>query len=161
MNYEKVIINTLDSLGVSRSYAGYDYVVHGLLLIIEDRERIECITKYLYLDIAGYYHTSWNCVEKNIRTIVNSVWNSDNTGLLEVIFNKSNRSKKPTNKEFLKYLYDYVMQADDYVKIADRHIPLICPLSNRYCESLSLFYTRLSRILEHPVQPSESLSDQP
>ena len=40
MNYEKVIINTLDSFGVSRSYTGYNYVVYGLLLILEDSERI-------------------------------------------------------------------------------------------------------------------------
>ena len=64
MIYEQIIINTLDSLGVSRSYTGYDYIVHGLLLIIEDQERLDCITKSLYLDIASRFHTSWTCVEK-------------------------------------------------------------------------------------------------
>ena len=82
MNYENVIISTLDSFGVNRSYTGYDYVIHSLLLIIEDSDRLNCITKSLYLDIARHFHTSWNCVEKNMRTIVTSVWNSHNTELL-------------------------------------------------------------------------------
>ena len=103
MDYEKVIINTLDSFGVSRSYTGYNYVVYSLQLILEDEERIDCITKTLYLDVAKHFHTTWSCVEKNMRTIVNCVWNSHNTELLDIIFNRSNRNKKPTNKEFFKY----------------------------------------------------------
>lgn len=148
MNYKNVIISTLDSFGVNRSYTGYDYVIHGLLLIIEDEERLDCITKSLYLDIADYFHTTWNCVEKNMRTIVTSVWNSHNTELLDIVFNKSNRNKKPTNKEFLKYMYDYVLHAADYMQSPDHDIPVLCPISNKYCESLRLFYLRLSRILE-------------
>ena len=148
MNYEKIIINTLDSFGVSRSYTGYNYVVHGLLLILEDDERIECITKTLYLDIAKYFHTNWTCVEKNMRTIVNCVWNSHNVELREIIFNRTNRNKKPTNKEFLKYMYDYIMQAGSEVQIADRYIPVVCPISNSYCAALSAFYVRLSRMIK-------------
>lgn len=148
MNYEKVITSTLDSFGVNRSYTGYDYVIHGLLLIIENQDRLNCITKTLYLDIASHFHTSWNCVEKNMRTIVNSVWNSHNTELLDIIFNKSNRNKKPTNKEFLKYMYDYIIQAGDHVEIAGQQIPVLCPISNKYCESLRLFYIRLAQTLE-------------
>ena len=148
MDYEKIIINTLDSFGVSRSYTGYNYVVHGLLLILEDDERIERITKTLYLDIATHFHTNWTCVEKNIRTIVNCVWNSHNIELLEIIFNRTNRNKKPTNKEFLKYMYDYIIQAGSEVRILDKSIPVICPISNGYCAALSAFYIRLSKMVE-------------
>ena len=148
MTYEQIIISTLDSFGVSRSYTGYDYVVHGLLLIIEDRERLDCITKSLYLDIASHFHTSWNCVEKNIRTVVTSVWESHNTELLDLIFNKSRRDRKPTNKEFMKYMYDYILYAGSHIQSSGKNLSVLCPLSNRYCESLMLFYVRLSRILE-------------
>lgn len=148
MTYEQIIISTLDSLGVSRSYTGYDYVVHGLLLIIEDRERLDCITKSLYLDIASHFHTSWNCVEKNMRTVVTSVWESHNTELLDLIFNKSNRDRKPTNKEFMKYMYDYVIHTGSHIQNNGKNMAILCPISNKYCESLMLFYIRLSRILE-------------
>ena len=148
MDYEKVIINTLDSFGVSRSYTGYNYVVYSLQLILEDEERIDCITKTLYLDVAKHFHTNWSCVEKNMRTIVNCVWNSHNIELLEIIFNKSNRNKKPTNKEFFKYMYDYIIQITHEVQIDCRHIAVICAISNAYCEALSTFYIRLSKMMK-------------
>ena len=148
MIYEQIIINTLDSLGVSRSYTGYDYIVHGLLLIIEDQERLDCITKSLYLDIASRFHTSWTCVEKNMRTVVTSVWESHNKELLDLIFNKSNRDRIPTNKQFMKYLYDYVIHAGSHIQNNGMNMSILCPISNSYCESLRLFYLRLSQILE-------------
>lgn len=148
MTYEQIIIHTLDSFGVNRSYTGYDYVIHGVLLLIEDRDRLGCITKSLYLDIASHFHTSWNCVEKNMRTVVTSIWESHNTELLDLIFNKSNRDRKPTNKEFMKYMYDYVIQAGSRMQSNGQNTPVLCPISNQYCESLMLFYSRLSRILE-------------
>ena len=152
MNYEKIIVNILDSFGVNRSYTGHSYVVYGLLLITEDPGRLEYITKSLYLDIAEHYHTNWSCVEKNIRTIVNAVWDSHNTELLEVIFNKTKRHKKPTNKEFLKYMYDYIVYSPEDMISTDRLLSFICPISNRHCEALSTFYVRLSQIMEsNPV----------
>ena len=148
MNYEKMIVNILDSFGVNRSYTGHGYVVYGLLLIIEDPERLELITKSLYLNIAKHYNTNWSCVEKNIRTIVNCVWDSHNTQLLEIIFNKSKRDKKPTNKEFLKYMYDYITYYQEDISVTDRLISVICPVSKQHCEALSTFYIRLSQMLE-------------
>ena len=148
MNYEKMIVNILDSFGVNRTYTGHGYVVYGLLLIIEDPERLELITKSLYLNIAKHYNTNWSCVEKNIRTIVNCVWDSHNTQLLEIIFNKSNRDKKPTNKEFLKYMYDYITYYQEDISVTDRLISVICPVSKQHCEALSTFYIRLSQMLE-------------
>lgn len=148
MNYEKVITNTLDSFGVSRSYTGYSYVVYALMLILEDNERMECITKALYLDVAKHFRTTWSCVEKNIRTIVNHVWNSHNAELIEIIFNRSGLGRKPTNKEFLKYMYDYVIQFENEMQAANSNIPAICPISNTYCEALSIFYIKLSQLIK-------------
>lgn len=148
MNYKRAIISILDSLGANKSYTGYDYVVHGLMLMLEDKESVTCITKSLYIDIAKHYNTTWNCVEKNIRTVVRSVWNTMNTDLLKIIFKKSGREKKPTNKEFFKYMYDYIVHLTHGTQSADRHIAVICPISNTYCEALSAFYIRLSRMIE-------------
>lgn len=148
MNYEKIIVSTLDSFGVSRSYTGYNYVVYGLMLILEDKERIECITKTLYIDVAKHFQTTWSCVEKNMRTIVNHVWASHNTELLEVVFNRSYLNKKPTNKEFLKYMYDYITRFESDIQIAGQKMPVVCPISNAYCEALNIFYTKLSRMID-------------
>ena len=143
MNYEKIIKDTLDSFGVHRSYTGYNYVTYGLLLILENKDRMDCITKLLYPDIASFFHTSWNCVEKNIRTVVNSIWDSQNTELLNIIFNKSAKDKKPANKEFFKYMYDYIVKISDDALISECRICIRCPISNQYCETLNLFCKKL------------------
>lgn len=148
MNYRRTITSILDSLGANKSYTGYDYVVYGLLLMLEDKESVTCITKSLYIDIAKQYNTTWNCVEKNIRTVVKSVWNSMNSDLLKLIFKRSTKEKKPTNKEFFKYMYDYIIQVTHKVQIADKRITVICPISNAYCEALSAFYIKLSKMME-------------
>ena len=143
MNYKRAITSILDSLGANKSYTGYDYVVHGLLLMLEDKESVTCITKSLYIDIARQYNTTWNCVEKNIRTVVKSVWNSMNSDLLKIIFKRSTKEKKPTNKEFFKYMYDYIVEMDGDLHTDQTWISVICPISKRYCESLSVYYTKL------------------
>lgn len=143
MSYKRAITGILDSLGANKSYTGYDYVVYGLLLMLEEKESVTCITKSLYIDIAKQYNTTWNCVEKNIRTVVKSVWNSANSELLKKIFKRSTKEKKPTNKEFFKYMYDYIMEVEGNLCADTTVISGICPISNRYCESLSVYYTNL------------------
>ena len=138
----------LDSFGVHRSYTGYSYVTQGLLLIIEDKDRLDCITKLIYPDIASLFHTSWNCVEKNIRTVVNSIWESHNTELLKLIFNKSAKDKKPTNKEFFKYMYDYIISLSDESLVPDSRVCIRCPISNEYCETLELFCRKLLQTMK-------------
>ena len=70
MNYKELLFDTLEKLGTSKTNLGYDYIVYGLLLMEEDPHCISCITKFLYIDIANHYGTTWKCVEKNIRNSI-------------------------------------------------------------------------------------------
>ena len=72
--YEIAIMETLKSLGASKTYVGYDYVLFGLILLFQDKRKITGIVKSLYIEIADYYETTWNCVEKNIRWLVKQIW---------------------------------------------------------------------------------------
>ena len=148
MEYKRMIVDTLDYLGVNKSYLGYDYVVYGMLLTLKDKEYATYITKSLYLDIAKHSDTSWNCVEKNIRTVVNAVWNSENVELLELIFKKSSGAKKPTNKEFFRYMYEYITDICRGCEKGEGWLRVVCPVSNKYCEALESFYIKLTRIRE-------------
>ena len=112
MNHNTLVIeikSTLDKLIAARTSLGYDYIVYGLLLINEDQTRVSNITKALYIDIAAHYETSWSCVEKNIRNTVNAIWTAENKTILEMIFNRTHMDRKPTNKEFFEYLYDFTI----------------------------------------------------
>lgn len=118
MNHNTLVIeikSTLDKLIAARTSLGYDYIVYGLLLINEDQTRVSNITKALYIDIAAHYETSWSCVEKNIRNTVNAIWTSENKTILEMIFNRTYMDRKPTNKEFFEYLYDFIFLSQETV----------------------------------------------
>lgn len=140
LNYRQIISRLLDCLGANNSCTGYDYIIYGLLLVMDDVKRINLITKSLYIDIAKFYNTSWNCVEKNIRAVVNSIWNSGNEELLEIIFKKSLQKKKLTNKQFFRYMYEYISVLYSKSSIEDYNFCFTCPISQHYCKWLDEFY---------------------
>ena len=84
-----------------------------------------------------------------MRTVVNCVWNSHNAELLEIIFNKSNRTRKPTNKEFFKYMYDYVIQTGSEIKMPQTIFSCPLPYLQQLLRgALSAFYVKLSKMYE-------------
>lgn len=136
VSYQKTIMEILDSLNANKISLGYDYVTYGLSLIFDNPRRTFGIIKSLYIDIADHYDTTWNCVEKNIRGVVKSIWVHDNNDMLQKIFHKAYDEKRPTNKEFFKAMYDYIIYGRDTVQIKTP-IKIICPISQQYCEAFS------------------------
>ena len=72
---EREIENLLLRLGANRSYTGFYYVIYAVQLSIEDGDKLQLISKWLYPEVAKKYHTSVQCVERNIRTLVALIWN--------------------------------------------------------------------------------------
>ena len=145
MNHNTLVIeikSTLDKLIAARTSLGYDYIVYGLLLINEDQTRVSNITKALYIDIAAHYETSWSCVEKNIRNTVNAIWTSENKTILEMIFNRTCMDKKPTNKEFFEYLYDFIFLSEENVS------SILCPVCNNKCQVLESMLSFVAKRLQ-------------
>ena len=133
--YEKTIVETLKSLGASKTYVGYDYVLFGLTLLFQDKRKITGIVKSLYIEIADYYETTWNCVEKNIRWLVKHIWTKDNDSLLYKIFNKTSADFRITNKEFFRDMYEYIQNTyEEHEVISSR---LICPITRQYCKAFA------------------------
>ena len=144
MDYKRIIISTLDCLNAGKGYVGYDFVVYGLTLMLDDENCAAYITKSLYIDIAKHYNTTWNCVEKNIRTVVHSIWDSADPEMLRLIFKSADREKRPTNKEFFRYMYEYIVNINGETFPYSREIKVICPISHKPCSSLAAFYMKLS-----------------
>ena len=136
MDYKMLITKTLNSLGANRLNSGYNYIVYGLILLFEDEQRIHNVVKSLYIDIAYYYKTNWNCVEKNIRHVVKSIWISSNNELLMRIFEKFASDQRPVNKEFFQKMYEYISELTDE---ADTYngISIMCPISHTYCKAFT------------------------
>lgn len=144
MEYEKSVRFILKQLGIGRSYQGYDYIVDGVLLVLEDASRLEFVTKSLYPDIAKKHHTSWNCVERNIRTVIDVIWKEGSSDLLFEICGDEG-AERPKNTRFLELMCEYVKRLEEECAMAEedgcfmeRPGDCFCPESGNYCERLAL-----------------------
>ncbi|CCY01268.1 putative uncharacterized protein [Enterocloster bolteae CAG:59] len=109
MNYERETSDILRRLGVNNSYVGFRYTLYGVSCIVQDPSLLIYISKGLYVEIAAHYQTSIGCVERNIRTIINTIWIHGNRELLNEIFN-FNLEQKPRNGAFIDALAHYVVR---------------------------------------------------
>ena len=139
MVYEIQTIDILNQLGANKKYKGYTYIISSILYINERRE-MPVLTKMLYVDIAKKHNTSAQCVEKNIRKVIEVVWKNQksNHALLLKIFGSNFLESKPSNKEFLELLYAYIKSHNLFEKIL-RKDNFICPISKDVC----IAYTKI------------------
>lgn len=87
-------------LGVSGKLSGFHFAVYMLEQVQEKPEYVLLITKRLYSQTAQYFHTTTNCVERNIRTLVQACWRQPDHSLLERIAGHP-LSQPPTNAQFI------------------------------------------------------------
>lgn len=64
----------LHRLGVTANYKGYSYTAYALTLCAEQPSWLLLVTKNLYPTVARRYRTTWQAVERNIRTVVGVAW---------------------------------------------------------------------------------------
>lgn len=111
-NQIKVTENLLRQLGVNASYIGFQYTVYGITKNIKNPELITYICKGLYAEIATQYHVNISNVERNIRTIINTIWASGNKTLLDEICG-TELIKKPKNAFFIDAISQYIINSCD------------------------------------------------
>ncbi len=109
MNCEKQIKQTLFLLGISRPSKGYFAIIPAVRLAMERPAGLSCISKDIYVDVAILQKTSPLCVERNIRTLTKQIWTRGNHEYLNKVF-KMQVIKKPTNKELIAALAEYVSE---------------------------------------------------
>lgn len=136
MEYKFTTKSVLHQLGIGKSYSGYDYILYAIELITHSESVLNSITKVLYIDIAKEYHTSQTCVERNIRKVIEVIWNhsEENSSLITKIFGNKYLSHKPTNKEFLELLYEYIQLNNSLERLLS-NTQIICPISNNICNA--------------------------
>ena len=70
----EAIYELLYRLGATANYTGFFYAAYAVELALGDPQRLSLATKWLYPDVAKYYHTTWKAVERNIRTLIDALW---------------------------------------------------------------------------------------
>lgn len=109
-NLEALVTNVIHEIGVPAHIKGYQYLREAIMMVINDIDVINQITKQLYPDIAEKYHTTPSRVERAIRHAIEVAWSRGKNEAVESIFGYtvSAAKGKPTNSEFIAMIGDKI-----------------------------------------------------
>ena len=107
-NLPEEVTNIMHDLGVPAHIKGYHYIRDAIIMVINDLEMINSITKLLYPTIAKKYKTTSSRVERAIRHAIEVAWGRGQIEVIDEIFGYtiSNGKGKPTNSEFIAMVAD-------------------------------------------------------
>ena len=107
-NLEALVTNIIHEVGVPAHIKGYQYLREAIMMVVDNIEIINQITKQLYPDIAHKYKTTSSRVERAIRHAIEVAWSRGRLETTENIFGYTVDSTKgkPTNSEFIAMIAD-------------------------------------------------------
>ena len=105
---EALVTNIIHGVGVPAHIKGYQYLREAIIMVVNDIDVINQITKSLYPQIAQKFDTTPSRVERAIRHAIEVAWGRGEVDLMENIFGYTvSASKgKPTNSEFIAMIAD-------------------------------------------------------
>ena len=100
----------IQQLGVPAHIKGYQYIRDAIMMVIDDMDAINSITKLLYPTVAKHYNTTSSRVERAIRHAIEVAWDRGNPDILNELFGYTILSTrgKPTNSEFIAMIADKI-----------------------------------------------------
>ena len=107
-NLEALVTNVIHEVGVPAHIKGYQYLREAIIMVVNDIDVINQITKSLYPKIAGKFSTTPSRVERAIRHAIEVAWGRGQQDVVENIFGYtiSAAKGKPTNSEFIAMIAD-------------------------------------------------------
>lgn len=107
-NLEALVTNVIHEVGVPAHIKGYQYLREAIIMVVNNIDVINQITKQLYPEIAHKYGTTPSRVERAIRHAIEVAWGRGQTETVESIFGYtvSAAKGKPTNSEFIAMIAD-------------------------------------------------------
>ncbi len=105
---ELMVTETIHEIGIPAHIKGYQYLRHAIILVVNNLDIINSITKKLYPAIAKDFSTTSSRVERAIRHAIEVAWDRGDTEILNSIFGYTvaNSKGKPTNSEFIAMIAD-------------------------------------------------------
>lgn len=107
---ENEVRNLLSELGMPENIKGHRYTVKAVMLVLEDEDILDYITKALYPMVGEVFGTTDKRVERAIRHAVENTWDRGDIDILDKYFGNSvsiNKGK-PTNSEFIARIANIV-----------------------------------------------------
>ncbi len=107
-NLEALVTNVIHEVGVPAHIKGYQYLREAIMMVVNDIDVINQITKSLYPKIAYKFNTTPSRVERAIRHAIEVAWGRGQQEAVENIFGYtiSAAKGKPTNSEFIAMIAD-------------------------------------------------------
>ena len=107
-NLEALVTNVIHEVGVPAHIKGYQYLREAIMMVVNNIDIINQITKQLYPDIARKFKTTPSRVERAIRHAIEVAWTRGQTETVDNIFGYtiSAAKGKPTNSEFIAMIAD-------------------------------------------------------
>ena len=107
-NLEALVTNIIHEVGVPAHIKGYQYLREAIMMVVNDIDVINQITKSLYPQIACKFDTTPSRVERAIRHAIEVAWGRGEQKTVEKIFGYtiSAAKGKPTNSEFIAMIAD-------------------------------------------------------
>ena len=107
-NLEALVTNIIHEVGVPAHIKGYQYLREAIMMVVNDIDVINQITKSLYPKIAYKFNTTPSRVERAIRHAIEVAWGRGQQEAVESIFGYtiSAAKGKPTNSEFIAMIAD-------------------------------------------------------
>lgn len=105
---ETMVTETIHEIGIPAHIKGYQYLRHAIMLVVDNLDVINSITKKLYPTVAKDFGTTASRVERAIRHAIEVAWDRGDTEVLNSIFGYTvaNTKGKPTNSEFIAMIAD-------------------------------------------------------
>ena len=109
-NLEEDVTNMIHEIGVPAHIKGYQYLREAIIMVVNDIEMINSITKILYPTIAKKFQTTPSCVERAIRHAIEVAWSRGKMDTIDELFSYTvhNGKGKPTNSEFIALIADKI-----------------------------------------------------
>lgn len=79
-----MVTNLIHEVGVPAHIKGYQYLREAIMMVVNDIEVINQITKQLYPDIAKKFHTTPSRVERAIRHAIEVAWSRGKADEVEI-----------------------------------------------------------------------------
>ena len=103
------IQDLLRLFGITRCYKGSQHTAYAIHLAVEDEDRLEAVTKEIYMETAFHFNCTWTAVERNIRTAVARAWKINRPLLAEIAGYPLTCT--PTASEFIEILASYILHS--------------------------------------------------
>lgn len=110
MDLETIVTGMIHEIGMPAHIKGYQYIRTAIMMVVDNMDLLNYITKALYPAIAKQYVTTSSRVERAIRHAIEVSWTRGDPVKLEEIFGYTVQSAKgkPTNSEFIAMISDKI-----------------------------------------------------